>query len=39
MNRVTLGPRSQIGKNGMHVIDSPGVGDASDDIVFQEKFL
>jgi flagellar biosynthesis GTPase FlhF len=39
IQRVTGVLRSQVGTNGMLVIDSPGVGDASDDTVFQEQFL
>jgi hypothetical protein len=39
IQRVTGVLRSQVGTNGILVIDSPGVGDASDDTVFQEQFL
>jgi hypothetical protein len=39
MQRVTGVLRSHLGTNGWLVIDSPGVGDASDDTVFQEQFL
>ena len=39
MNRVTTSYSSKLGSNGMRVIDSPGVGDLTDDIVFQTRFL